>query len=393
MQATGIICEYNPFHSGHARLLRLATEKTSADLVVCVMSGEFTQRGEPAICSKWKRTRMALLGGADVVVELPVIFAAASAERFAKGAVRLLSAMGVHRICFGAESADEAALLEAAALLNEESPKFRAILHDALDRGASYAAARRSAAEMLCPGMGKLLRGPNNLLGIEYIRAALADRLPVQFVPVRRDGSGHDGSWEPGQHPSASALRHALMSASPEECEEICRRGGIPCTVRPVLWKEPLYTLLAGKFRTADAAAFEDTADSEPGLSERLIECARGSTDFDEMIAMAASKRYPAARVRRVYLNGLLGIQKSLLKRAAKGDIGLYAHVLGVRRNALEAFAELCRASQIPVASSPKKLPANDLLKLDLAASDLYGLLMRPVRKAGTDYTARLLVL
>lgn len=389
MRSAGVICEYNPFHSSHAHHLQRTREETGADLIVCVMSGEFTQRGEPAICDKWTRARMALAGGADVVVELPFAFAVRSAEHFARGAVLLLDALNVDFLSFGAEATDLDRLRQIARVLSDEPADFRLALQQGLDKGLSYAHARREAAAAVAPWAGPLLNGPNNLLAIEYLRSINAAHSEMRPHAIARTGSGHDKPWQKGQHPSSSAVRSALLH-SPLDAEAICRDAGVPETIEPAAWETPLFTLIAGKLRNMGPAALSDLPDMEHGLEWRIMRAAREATSIQELLNGIKTRRYPAARIRRLLLYALFDLTRERLRAMEENDMPLYAHVLAVRRERLREFGELCRNSSTRVAPSPKGLPHSEALSLDLRASDTYGLLMNPVRAAGADYTTPL---
>ncbi|HJC22740.1 MAG TPA: nucleotidyltransferase family protein [Candidatus Eisenbergiella merdavium] len=195
MKVTGIIAEYNPLHKGHEYQLKEARRLTGADYIVVVMSGCFTQRGTPAVLDKYDRARMALSCGADLVLELPVRFACASAEYFASGAVSVLNATGcVDTLCFGSECGDTQALLSAAAFLNraEQSPEYHTRLRGAQKAGLSYPAARSRALEDFGGGDPSLFSLPNNILGIEYCRALETLKSPIRPLAIRRRGSYHD---------------------------------------------------------------------------------------------------------------------------------------------------------------------------------------------------------
>ena len=217
MKTVGIIAEYNPFHNGHAYLIAEAKRITGADYAVVVMSGDFAQRGTPAIWDKYTRTRAALLGGADLVFELPVIYATASAEYFAEGGVALLTALGVDAICFGSECGDIDALMEIARLFTNESPEFKTTLAQSLREGKSYPIAREDAYRAHCtahalPVREDILCNPNNLLGIEYCKAILTQNSSLVPFTVQRIGdSYHEATASEGRYCSATALRTLLF--------------------------------------------------------------------------------------------------------------------------------------------------------------------------------------
>lgn len=216
MKTVGLVTEYNPFHNGHLYHIKKAKEVTQADFCVIVMSGDFIQRGAPAITDKYTRTKMALLGGADLVIELPVSYATASAERFAHGAVSLLADTGiVDTLCFGSESGEITPFLTAAAHLTNESGLFVKVLQDGLKSGLSFPAARKQALSLTDKKTAELLQTPNNILGVEYVKAL--SRLNSSIVPytIKREGSAYHADTLTGYLDSASAIRKLLLS--PEE--------------------------------------------------------------------------------------------------------------------------------------------------------------------------------
>lgn len=387
MRIAGIICEYNPVHSGHVHHLRETRRRSRADLIVCLMSGEFMQRGEPAVCDKWTRAEMAVDAGADIVLELPFLYAVRSAEHFALGAVRILSSIGARILSFGAECSDTARLLQAARLLNDESNEFRARMHTALNQGQSYAAARRIAAAAYGPWLPDLLAHPNNVLAVEYLRADQRLGSGLEPLAVARLGSGHDQPWRPGNHPSSAAVRDAL-TAQPAASDAILHAAGVPRSFVPASWQERLFTLVSAQLRSASSERLETLPDIEPGLARRLIDAGRTASSFSALVDSAATRRYPPSRIRRLLLYTLLGITRNLTDSADNGGFPAYAHVLAVRSDRLEEFGQMCAAAKVPVAASPKYLPDSPLLEKDIASSDIYGLLSTPVRRAGADFTA-----
>ena len=260
MRVCAVICEYNPFHNGHARHLALAREKSGADFMLCLMSGALTQRGAFARHDKWLRARMALLGGADLVLELPCRFACAPAPDFASGGVALLRALNVvTHLSFGCEAQSLDILFAARDALRDESPAFQSVLKDALDRGLPYPRARALAAESASglSGLAEQIALPNAALALEYLQA-LPDG--ISAVPILREGCGyHDSS--PSPLASATGVRAALtmgdvQTASaavpfPQELLSAERRGEF----HP---EDALTQALFYRLRTMDAASLRD---------------------------------------------------------------------------------------------------------------------------------------
>ena len=263
MGAAGIIVEYNPLHSGHLRLLEAGRAALGPDTaMVCVMSGNFVQRGDFALLRKHARARAAVESGADLVLELPLPWAVSSAEGFAAGGVQALAATGVvEHLLFGSECGDVSALERVAAALL--APSFRDRLREVLPGAVSFAAARQRALTGLLPEEdAALLESPNNILGIEYCKALLGQNAPLRPVTIRREGSAHDGALAPDTHPSASGLRALLRQGKREEAlsllppamarayelEEAAGRA-------PVFWENSHRAILA-RLRSMTAADF-----------------------------------------------------------------------------------------------------------------------------------------
>lgn len=302
MKTVGIICEYNPFHLGHQKQIgeirRICGNDTA---IVCLMSGNFVQRGAPAIIDKSIRARAAMDCGADLVLELPVEYALSSAEGFAAGGVRILSGF-CDVLCFGAENPDRDALLNTArALLSEE---FRPLLRAQLDSGKSFPAARQAALEQM--GMnGNLLESPNNILAVEYCKAILRQDSPMEPMPIHREGSYHAETPD-HENPSATALR-ALMPAG--ESWESC----VPSGCR-VFRKAPLHTMEVGeravlaKLRTMADEDFEALPFGSEGLWRKFMHACRSEATLEGIIAATKSKRYTRTRIDRMIMCAFLGI-------------------------------------------------------------------------------------
>lgn len=216
MKTAGIIAEYNPFHTGHEYQINYIKEKLRTDYVVIAMSGDFVQRGTPALFSKYVRAEMALRSGADLVLELPVSISSASAELFARGGVQLLDGLGVTDIlCFGSECGDTDALMELAKILAEEPETFQAALRRNLKNGMTFPKARSMALSAVFPESEKyqqLLSSPNNILGIEYCKAILRENSSISPVSIKREGNDyHENTLSENHFPSASAIRNAIL--------------------------------------------------------------------------------------------------------------------------------------------------------------------------------------
>ena len=305
----GIICEYNPLHLGHQKQIRKIREVFGEETaIVCAMSGNFVQRGYPAIIDKSYRAKAAVLAGADLVLELPVTTALSSAEGFAAGGVNMLSKLCDY-LCFGAETEDSKALVEAAQMLLGKD--FPPLLREHLDTGKSFPAARQAALEQL--GIpGDLLSQPNNILGIEYCKAILTQGSSMKPFPIHREGSYH-AEIADGENPSATAVRNLMLIAHNW-------RSCVPKQVRSVFEEAPLHTLAAGerailfRLRTMTEQEFEALPYGSEGLWRKFMHACRKEPNLEAIIAATKSKRYTRTRIDRMILCAFLGITKEMLE-------------------------------------------------------------------------------
>lgn len=385
MSVVGIIAEYNPFHTGHLYHLREAKRLTGADTVIAVMSGDWVQRGAPAIADKFVRAEMALNGGADLVLELPVCAALGSAEFFAWGAVSLLNSLGaVDFLCFGSESGDLAALDRTAGLLAEEPPEYRRALQAFLSAGLSFPAARDAALKKTAGGSSDgedLLSHPNDILGVEYLKALRLLHSEIQPVTVRRIGNYHEEKT--GEtYASASAIRRAmadgvspseLTAYLPKKTEELLNE-------RLQLQKAPLlrdysdvlhYRLLCLK-SPRELMEYQDFSED---LANRIFALRGEFSDAEQFIRTLKTKQYTYSRIARCLTHLLLEL-KTEDYAALKAGAG-YAKVLGVRKERIVLLSEISRKSAVPLLvrlKDAEKLSeeSKNMLQKDLFASAVY---------------------
>ena len=306
MDAVGVVCEFDPMHLGHERLLRQAKADTGLP-VVCAMSGNYIQRGGMACLNKFARAEMAVLCGADLVVELPTPWAMATAERFADGGVSLLAGCGVKHLYFGSECGDIAALDAAAeALLREE---FQADILRELQTGLSYAVARQAALEKRIGGSASLLSQPNNTLAVEYLKAIRRRELPLSAATVRRTDGGHHGAA------SASRIRALLAAGQAADAFAL-----MPPAAAGILGREMkkglapadparLETAMLSRLRLMDEADFAPYDGGGEGLYRRVYQAVQRSGSVEEILTLATTKRYPTARVRRMLWAAFLTLE------------------------------------------------------------------------------------
>ena len=303
MKITGIICEYNPLHLGHKKQMEQIRRIQGADSgIVCLMSGNFVQRGAPAIVDKSLRAKAAILSGADLVLELPVTVSLSSAEGFAAGGVSILSPF-CDALCFGAEDADKDALLETAnALLR---PQFSDALRLQLDKGLSFPAARQAALDAM--GIrGDLVSHPNNILAVEYCKAILRQNSSMEPLPITRSGSYHDTAPDP-DNPSATALRLLMQTGG-------AWQNYVPQEAAACFENAALHTLDAGeravlyRLRTMNDKDFETLPYGSEGLWRKLMHSSRREATLEDILTAVKSKRYTRTRLDRMVMCAFLGI-------------------------------------------------------------------------------------
>ena len=392
MKICGIICEYNPFHNGHAYLIEQAKKLSGCDAVVCMMSGNFTQRGEAAALDKFTRAGHAVLGGADAVIELPAVFALAPAEIFAKGAVRLLNAVpGFDTLAFGCETADPARFLAAAKATSEESRGFRRILRLHLRAGKSLPRARSEAlAETGESEAAALLQSPNNILGVEYQKALLSCGSLAKILPVKRTGAGYSDAELLKNFSSASAIRAAVR-----EGKERAVRKNVPEYVADDLFasfsdgdafkKIAVYAALS-----QSAEQLKRVLDCSEGLENRIKALAKDNPDYDILIEKATTKRYISSRIRRILAAAALHITEELVRKALRAP--LYLKVLALRNERADellpvfgraAFPSVIRKGDLAALSAA----AREVYEKDVLAADLYGLVTgKPANRTQTQF-------
>ena len=312
MGNTGIICEYNPLHLGHKKQLDRIRRENPQDGIVCIMSGNFVQRGKPAIFDKAIRAKAAMLSGADLVLELPVTAALSSAEGFAAEGVRLLSGF-CDKLCFGAETADQDLLMATAkALLSEE---FKLALRQQLDQGLSFPAARQAALG----DMGAVLETPNNILAVEYCKAILSQGSSMKPYPILRVGSYHDTQAD-AENPSATAVRQLMEAGKDWETfvpnAEIYRQAAIHTL-------EMGEKAILARLRTMTDTEFEALPYGSEGLWRKLMKNARTCATLEEILTATKSKRYTRTRLDRMVMCAFLGLTEKDLSSPAP-----YARVL-----------------------------------------------------------------
>ena len=366
MNIGGVIAEYNPFHAGHQYQLD-QMRKNGIDRTVVVMSGNFVQRGEVAIQSKFSRALAAVQGGADLVIELPAPFSLASAERFAHGGVYLLQALGcVGTLSFGCEDNDLHLLHEIVRILAH--PGTDALIRAALESGVNYPAARGQAVQALLGSHAReLLKKPNNILAVEYLKAAEKLNVPFEYLPILRKGAAHDSSGQLEGFSSASEIRRTLCAgtvpadgvlpeASRQSILQEMRAGRLPATTQQ-LERIILYVL-----RQSTVETLRRLPDVSEGLEGRILNAAKTSNSLPEVMETIKSKRYPLARIRRILMAALLGITREDLVLMPP-----YIRILACNTDGFEILREARTTARLPIV-----MRANDVRRLDSKSQEYF---------------------
>jgi len=398
MRTTGVIAEYNPFHKGHEYHLKQTREQTGADFVCVVMSGNFVQRGAPAIIDKYSRTRMALEGGADAVFELPTVYATASAELFSEASITFFEKTGaIDSMCFGSESASLSLLSRIARILNDEPEQYRTFLRENLKEGSSYPRASYAAITRFLLESDSLsqstieqayelssqLSFPNNILAIEYLKALQRKGSRIQPFCVERKGNGyHNRSLSDIELVSANAIRDTIEQA---KNLQLIRRH-VPETVFELISASNGIT---SPISEDDLSAFleyciltdpqlDQAADMTKDLALRIKNLTLDPKSFTQWAAELKTKNITRTHINRALLHAVLRITKDDMIRCRQMDLIPYARLLGFRKDSAPLLSQMKECSQIPIISKvadAKNILSADamwLFEKDLQASELY---------------------
>lgn len=368
MKTMAVICEYNPFHNGHKYQLNHHKKELGADRVICLMSGSFVQRGAPAIYDKWTRAADAVENGADLVLELPVVYSAQSAQRFATGAVKLLDKLGiVDFLSFGSECGDINLLKECADAIYSE--KFSILMEEKLKSGINYPSAKAQVLSENFSHIDKSLAdSPNNILSIEYLTALKNINSKIEPKTIKRNFD----------FASASDIREKI--ANNKNIEEMT-----PTKVRKTYDTKIFDSLVLCNFRKESPKALHEICDIAEGLEYKFKKASQSATTCDELAEAVKSKRYTRTRIDRIIVNSLLGITYKHVDLEPQ-----YARVLAFNTNGREILSLMKKTSSIPVITKvADAIPCNKefelMLDKDILSTDIYSILTN--RSGGLDYT------
>ena len=371
-----IICEFNPFHNGHKYILE-QVRKLTGEPVLAIMSGSFTQRGEAAVCSKFERTKIALQNGADVVVELPAVYAVASAQRFALGGVNIAKAFGEKHLAFGCETGDTEALMQAAAAL--KNPAVNEQIAILMKSGEYYPRAVENAVREICGGsVAEVLTSPNNILAVEYLRAL--DGSDLKPLPVKRVATAHDSEKTCGHFASASKIRSMLRAGQDVS-------AFVPAAPQEITYPQNLERAILFQLRSMTADDFARLPEVGEGLENRLINAVKQYNSVEEIIAAVKTKRYTHARLRRIICCAALGITEDLQRKTAS-----YVRVLGFTDEGA-ALLKKCAFEVVTSVSKAMKSGGENALFLqkDVLATDLAALAYKQMKSCSADYLTKML--
>lgn len=411
MQVNGIIAEYNPFHNGHKYQMEEARRRTSASYTVIAMSGNFVQRGAPALVDKHSRAEMALRCGADLVLELPTLYACSSAEYFASGAVALLDRLGVvTHLCFGSECGDVTVLSRIAEILADEPAEYSSALKRFMQQGYSYPNARVNALMQLYPfleGHWQVFSSPNNILAIEYIKILHRRNCAIQPVTTKRTGAGYHDRQTDTEICSALALRQALYAGSvPEQLDgHMPPEAALILTDRlsknRLLRSNDLSLMLHYKLLLERDHGYQDYLDVSPDLSARIRNRLDEYVDFDSFCDLLKTKEMTYNRISRCLLHILLDITKADMEMGRAMDYVPYARILGFRKGSEPLLSAIKEKSSIPLVS--KLANAEDILdpaayamlRQDVLAGEVYqsAVSAGTARPSANEYSTPLAIL
>lgn len=394
MKTVGIVAEYNPFHNGHAYQLQEARRITGADYCVVVMSGDFVQRGTPALMDKYMRTRAALENGADLVLELPVCYAVASAEYFASGAVALLDKLGVtDTLCFGSECGDIGLLSDFARELAAESPAFQTALRQRMKEGSTYPQARNHALSVAAPHLTAslgVLQSPNNILGIEYLKALMRRHSRIEPHTLSRAGAGYHTASLDASYSSAHAIRESISARG----DILYVRGQVPPSAYNAMeraygrsfpiFPDDLSALLPYKLFLEQRQGYLSYLDVDEAFSDRASRLLSSYTDYSSFCELLKTKNMTYTRVARNLLHILLNILREDVLAFCAEDYIYYARMLGFRRASEPLLRAVKEHAAIPLlsrtADAEELIESGNGLKMfetDIRASHIYALLVQ----------------
>lgn len=387
MNLTGIITEYNPFHLGHKYHLEKALQDTKADGIISVMSGNFMQRGNPAIIDKYNRAKIAVLNGVDLVLELPLVYSLSSAEDFALGSVKLLNSLNcVDNIYFGSESGKINELISISKVLNDEPKDYKATLKAELDKGLPFHKSRANALSSIlsCPNISEILSNSNNILAIEYIKALLKLNSKIKPFTLKREGNNYNDTNLGIKFSSATSIRENLKkslnidiiknSIPPESLYVI---SSLKNQNYDFVFEESLFLFLKYKLLT-DGDALKYISDISEGLDNKILKEIINCNSLDELILKSKSKRYTYTRISRILSKFFIGFEKFPIEEIKNSDI-TYIRPLAFNQKGAKILKLIKENSKVDILNKIPRHVSSKMLELDLQGTKAYSLLNKSV--------------
>jgi len=391
LRVLGVVAEYNPFHKGHLYHLTESKIITETDACVAVMSGNFVQRGEAAMLSKWKRAEAAVNCGVDLVLEIPFVYACNNAEYFARGAVRILNGLDcVDYISFGSESGDLAELRKAAFAITKETAVFKRSLRENLDKGVSFPKARALAVEdVYGEEPAEILKGPNNILAAEYIKQLDLTNSRITPFTVKRKGQGHIAAAQAiRSRLGETGKNESIKDYLPDECFEIIKKYNTDINK---IFKN-LFFLVSARILTENEEELEKIFSAGEGLGSKLRKEIRGCDGMEELISKVKSKRYTRTRIQRLLIHTLLGLGSEEFQKIESDGL-IYARVLAFNEKGAALLKTIkAKKPQIPVITNINKQARGYeeimmILRYDVAAGDIYNMISGGDMYGDSDFT------
>lgn len=404
----GIIAEYNPFHNGHLLHLTKSKEETGAEYSICIMSGNFVQRGNTSIVNKWVKTEMALNSGIDLVLELPTVYSISSAENFAEGAIKLLNSLKiVDTVSFGSENSDIDILNRISGILYEEPKQYVEFLNEELKKGLSFPKARENAILLYLNDQkySNILNQPNNTLAIEYLKALKKYKSHIMPIAIKREKAFYNSNCIVDEYASATAIRNMIVNNQFNDIRKVMPRLAYDLLMQEIennqyvidiskFEKEILYSIR--RLSTADLKKFPEVNE---GLENAIKNAANSCNTLAELINIIKSKRYTQTRIQRILLYILLNITKKDMYISRKTVP--YARILGYSPKGKELISEIYNANpKITLITSVKNFfdssnnkTYNHMLSKDILATNIYTLAYKNNSVANLDYIKRIVTI
>ena len=411
MNVLGLIVEYNPFHNGHKYHLEKSKQLCSADFTICVMSGNFIQRGEPAIIDKWARSEMALLAGVDLVIEIPQVYAMSTAEFFGFGAIKLLDSLGiVTHVCFGSEHGKIDELEIISDILIDEPASYKKHLKSCLNKGFSYASSRECAVNMYFSENSDnhhvdaaIMSSSNNILAIEYLKAIKRIKSSIRPATIKRVSNSYNEKELTGSVSSATAIRNKIKS---EGINSKSIAGSLPPYCLSILKdnfdnkKGPVFIdsfdgIIMSLLRKKSVDELRNLPYVAEGLENRIKKACLETTSINELIDKVSTKRYTRTRIQRILFSMLSGLTANELDTFNEYGGPQYIRVLGFNEKGRDVLSKIKKTAMLPVITKPSTYARScnpllrKMLEYDSLSTDLYVLTYNNPRhmKAGDEFT------